>query len=99
MYSVRNIIKDNWNSYLQKHKVDSHKRFEVEKMLNCSRNSCNSRICSSCGKRYTDVWSNNLSFNPKKHVVLTIPSYLRPIFKNWNYLSFLMRSSKDFFQN
>ena len=99
MYSVRRIVADNWDSYLLTHSVDFHKKFEVEKMLNCSKNSCNSRICSCCGKRYADSWSNMLPFKPKKHVVLTVPSYLRHVFQDWNNLSVLMRSSKDFFQN
>lgn len=98
MYSVRNIIAKNWESYISRFRVDSHREREIEKMLNCSRNSCNSRICSSCGKRYADAWSNALPFRPVKHVVLTVPSCLRFVLWNWANLGVLMRSSKDFFQ-
>jgi hypothetical protein len=97
MYSVRKIIAENWKSYTSRFKVGYNKKREVEKMLNCSRNSCNSRVCSSCGKRYADVWSNVLPFRPVKHVVLTVPSCLRYVFGNWINLSVLMRSSRDFF--
>ncbi len=40
-------------------------------------NGCNSRICSDCGKRYTDKWAKRLSskmFNVvHRHLVLTVP--------------------------
>jgi DNA-directed RNA polymerase subunit N (RpoN/RPB10) len=98
MYSVRKIIAENWEFYISRFKVDSHSKREVEKMLDCSRNSCNSRICSSCGKRYADAWSNALPFLPVKHVVLTVPSCLRLVLGDWANLGVLMRSSKDFFQ-
>lgn len=50
--------------------------------------SCKSRICSRCGKKYADIWSNKL--NQKllnvihRHFVLTTPDLLRPYFEN-NY--------------
>jgi hypothetical protein len=41
---------------------------------------CNSRICSLCGKRHTDHWSDNLSKNtfdvPHKHFTMTLPDML-----------------------
>ncbi len=44
---------------------------------------CNSRICTSCGKSYTDKWAKSLSramFDvTHRHVVLTIPDVLWPI--------------------
>ena len=47
---------------------------------------CNSRLCSDCGKRYTDQWSKTLSrkmFNvPHRHAVMTIPDRLRPLLKD-----------------
>ena len=47
---------------------------------------CNSRICSSCGKRYADAWSSSLSrylFKvPHRHVVIGIPDILWSWLKN-----------------
>ena len=44
---------------------------------------CNSRICSHCGKRYTDKWARELSKKmfdvPHRHFVMSIPSQLWPI--------------------
>jgi hypothetical protein len=40
-------------------------------------NGCNSRICSECGKRYTDKWAKRLSTKmfevPHRHLVLSVP--------------------------
>jgi hypothetical protein len=100
MYSVRQILKDNWRSYLRNNKVKDYQKKEVEKTINCNKFGCNSRICSSCGKRYTDQWSDRLSSYlfpvPHKHVLLTVPSLLRPILRNWNNIRILMNSSMDF---
>ena len=45
---------------------------------------CNSRVCTHCGKKFTDKWANNVArrtFNVKhRHVVLTIPEELRSFF-------------------
>lgn len=45
---------------------------------------CNSRICTHCGKRFTDRWADNVArkmFDVKhRHVVLTIPEDLRSVF-------------------
>jgi hypothetical protein len=53
----------------------------IEKSL-----GCNSRLCSDCGKRYTDQWSKTLSrkmFNvPHRHAVMTLPGTLRPLLKD-----------------
>lgn len=100
MYSVRQIIKENWKHYLKINNPLKYQKKEIEKLLTCSKNSCNSRICSSCGKRYTDDWANNLknilSESRYKHIVLTVPSFLREILRNWQKLSILMKSSRDF---
>lgn len=96
MYSVRQILRENWKKYLKTHNPAGHQRDEIQKILNCSKNSCNSRMCSSCGKRYADDWSKNLNFNPKRHTVLTVPSFLRENLRDWNNLSTLIRSSRDF---
>lgn len=83
MNSLRGIFKLNWKTFLKKNpylrKVEVH---EVSKMLNCPKTSCNSRICSSCGKRYADQWSKGLLlFNvPHLHITLTVSSLL------WLYL-------------
>lgn len=102
MYSVRQILIENWGNYLKKHTLTNHQKREVQKMIDCSKNSCNSRICTSCGKRYADNWSENLKRNlrpiPMRHIVLTVPSLLRPILRNWNNLNILLRSSRDFFK-
>jgi len=102
MNSVKQILKENWKSYLKANNPTDHQKREVQKMIGCSKNSCNSRICSSCGKRYADDWSNNLKCylipKPKRHVVLTVPSLLRPILRNWKNLNVLIRSSRDFFK-
>jgi len=45
---------------------------------------CNSRLCTHCGKRFTDDWADSIArktFNVKhRHVVLTIPEDLRSVF-------------------
>ncbi len=46
---------------------------------------CNSRICSCCGKRYTEQWAKSLSkamFQvPHRHFVISIPDALWPYLK------------------
>jgi hypothetical protein len=46
---------------------------------------CNSRLCSDCGKRYTDQWAKRLGSKmfevPHRHAVLTIPDRLRAVLK------------------
>jgi transposase-like protein len=46
---------------------------------------CNSRLCSDCGKRYTDQWAKRLSGTmfevPHRHAVLTLPDRLRAVLK------------------
>lgn len=49
---------------------------------------CNSRICSCCGKRYTDQWSSSLSkamFDlPHRHIVISVPDSLWPYLECWD---------------
>jgi hypothetical protein len=101
-YTIRQILGENWHEYLKVHNPQHYQRKEVEKTINCSKHSCNSRICSSCGKRYTDQWSDKLQdylFSVEhKHVVLTVPAILRPILRDWNKIMSLMDSSKSFFR-
>jgi hypothetical protein len=95
------ILKENWNDYIKKYPTTRHQRNEVNKMLSCSKSSCNSRLCSSCGKRYADDWADVLQdILPGKqfsHVVLTVPYFLRTYFRDWKNLSVLMQSSRAFF--
>ena len=46
---------------------------------------CNSRVCTHCGKKFTDKWANSIArkmFNVKhRHVVFTIPRELRSFFR------------------
>lgn len=55
---------------------------------------CNSRVCTHCGKKFTDKWANIIarkSFNVKhRHVVLTIPEELRSFFYDRGLLKVLM---------
>lgn len=45
---------------------------------------CNSRVCTHCGKKFTDKWADSVArktFDVKhRHVVLTIPEQLRSFF-------------------
>jgi hypothetical protein len=100
MFTVKKIFQDNWMDYIKNHTVTYHQAKEIKKMLNCHKHSCNSRICSSCGKRYADQWSNKLKDYifpiPHRHVVLTAPSLLRNELRNWNKLKIFMDSSNSF---
>jgi len=56
---------------------------------------CNSRVCTHCGKKFTDKWAEDIArktFDVKhRHGVLTIPAELRPFFKkNRKLLKVLM---------
>lgn len=101
-YTVRKILKENWNSYLKTHDVKDYQKAEVEKTINCSKRSCNSRICSSCGKRYTDNWADYIQdfLLPvkHKHVVLTVPSCIRENLRDWKKMKMFMDSSGSFFK-
>jgi len=59
---------------------------------------CNSRVCTHCGKKYTDKWAKQLAERTfdiaHRHVVLTIPEQLRLVFqKQRKLLKILMDSS------
>ena len=100
-FSVKQIIKENWNRFISNHKTREIEREEVEKMLSCKEESrgcfacyckqcdkivifplgCNSRLCSSCGKRHTDNWAKRLVkrlFPGKihRHLVFGMPDML-----------------------
>lgn len=56
---------------------------------------CNSRVCTHCGKKFTDRWADSIArkmFDVKhRHVVLTIPEELRSVFyKDRTLLKVLM---------
>lgn len=66
---------------------DSKRGFYIYHCAHCNEShfisfGCNSRICSNCGKNYTDKWAESLSkkmFNvPHRHLVLTLSDRLRP---------------------
>lgn len=102
-YTVRKILQENWKNYLKEHKVTDYQRKEIEKAINCSKHSCNSRICSNCGKRYSDQWSNQLQKRlfpiDHKHIVLTVPAVLRPKLRDWNKLKSVIDVANSFLSN
>jgi hypothetical protein len=66
---------------------------------------CNSRVCSCCGKRYTEQWSYNLSHAmfpvPHRHFVMSVPSVLWSYLRDWEWLKKYMDTAiatfNDFF--
>ncbi len=56
--------------------------------------SCKSKLCSCCGKKYTDIWSQSISDKllncNHRHIVLTISDKLWPFFINNPYLQKLL---------
>ncbi|MFC1800464.1 transposase [Nanoarchaeota archaeon] len=85
MNKLKEIFRVNWKSYLQQNNnlrdVEKH---EINKFLNCSKSSCNSRVCTSCGKRYADNLSNSLKVFDVAHlhITLTVSSLLWPFIKD-----------------
>jgi hypothetical protein len=70
--------------------------------LRAIQSSCNSRVCTSCGKKHTDKWSKRLVKTlykkPHRHVVLTIPDKLWPYIKeNQDILKLFMDCSRETF--
>lgn len=69
--------------------LNCRKSFLFFKCPNCGETktihfNCNSRVCTSCGKKHTDKWAKALSkrvFNVvHRHVIFTMPMQLRPYF-------------------
>lgn len=67
------------------------KGFKVFQCPNCGELKivpfgCNSRICTHCGKVFTDKWADQIArktFDVKhRHAVFTIPEQLRPFFES-----------------
>ncbi len=58
---------------------------------------CNSRLCSSCGKRYTDKWADRVAksmFNvTHRHMVMTIPDRLWSLVKEHRFLQKVLMDS------
>ncbi len=58
---------------------------------------CNSRLCSHCGKRYTDQWSDRLgkSMFPvsHRHFVMSVSDVLWPYLRDWNWMKAYMNSA------
>jgi hypothetical protein len=103
-WTVKSILQDYFETYLNSHTPRGVELKEVNKALSCYEKErgcfvykcskcslehlvkigCNSRLCSSCGKRYADNWSSSLSqylFKvPHRHVVIGIPEVL------WSWL-------------
>jgi hypothetical protein len=56
--------------------------------------SCKSKLCSRCGKKHTDIWSQDVSENlldcDHRHIVLTLPDKLWPFFIHNPYLQKLL---------
>lgn len=98
-HTTRKLLEENWDGYCNT--LTEYQRKEVEKMINCSKQSCNSRICSSCGKRFTDQWAEKLNLLPVKHqhIVLTVPAILRTTLRDWNNVKILMDCSSLFLKN
>ncbi len=106
-YSVKQILEDNWEDYLESNEIREVEKQEVEKTLSCKKLQrgcflyfcvvclkfvivtfgCNSRICSCCGKRYSDKWADRLTrkIMPKterRHMVFSVPEILWWTVKN-----------------
>jgi hypothetical protein len=64
--------------------------------------SCNSRVCTCCGKKHVDKWSKQLCKHlykkPHRHIVMTIPDRLWPYIKeNRDLLKHFMDCSRETF--
>jgi len=64
---------------------------------------CNSRLCSCCGKRYTDQWSENLSKAmfpfAHRHFVMSVPDALWDFLKSWDMLKIYMDAAIECFND
>ncbi len=67
---------------------------------------CNSRLCTRCGKRYTDQWAKKLARRlsnvPHRHLVFSAPSHLWPYLKKnrslWKvYMDSAIETIDDYF--
>jgi len=62
---------------------------------------CNSRICSCCGKRYTDQWSHSLAKAmfpvSHRHFVMSVPEDLWSFLRDWNMMKVYMDSAINSF--
>lgn len=125
LFSVKQILSENWDDYVLCHEVTAYQRKEVDKALSCYGNKkgcfvyycktcdkyifqsmgCNSRICSCCGKRYTDQWSHSLSKSmfpvSHRHFVISVPDALWTFLKDWNmrkvYMDAAIAAFNDFY--
>jgi hypothetical protein len=66
--------------------------------------TCKSRMCTSCGKKYADIWAEKLAGDiyrlPHKHVVLTIPEQLREYYaRDRSLLKVLIDSAARLIKN
>lgn len=64
---------------------------------------CNSRICSCCGKRYTDQWSQSLSKAmfpvSHRHFVMSVPPDLWSFLRDWSCLKAYMDAAIESFND
>lgn len=64
---------------------------------------CNSRLCSCCGKRYTDQWSHSLSQAmfpvAHRHFVMSVPDALWSFLRDWNMLKVYMDAAIECFND
>lgn len=82
-------------------------KFFIFKCALCSAlkiiySSCNSRVCTCCGKKHVDKWSKQLCKHlykkPHRHIVLTMPDSLWHYFKeNRDLLKHFMDCSRKMF--
>lgn len=83
----------------------------IYRCLNCGKQvyqtlGCNSRMCSCCGKRYTDQWATSLSKSmfdvPHRQFVISVPPLLWPCLKEnrsfWkDYMDAAIETCNDYF--
>lgn len=109
LYNVRDIVRKEVERSLQCHSEE--KGVLVYMCKDCTKLvyqklGCNSRLCSSCGKRYTDQWSKNLSKTmfkiPHRHIVISVPSalwhFVKEDRKRWKvYMDSAIETFNDYF--
>ena len=64
---------------------------------------CNSRLCSCCGKRYADQWSDSLSKSmfqvPHRHIVFSVPPQIWDFLRNKSHWKAYMDCAVTCFEN
>ena len=79
--------------------MDPEKGFSAYMCVECGKmkivpHSCKSRICSTCGKKHADEWSEKINKEmyavPYRHIILTVTDRLWPYFEGNSELQKLM---------